>query len=320
MAIGRARPVAIACDSSFEGVLAGVGVTYLAHARPGQVRLARAASLQPQLGEEVIRLPHDTDDDTVAFSERVLTGFMAHVRREGAPMRTGHGKPSHWDGCMRRLVYATASDEERMPEVVHQYLRLGFSVGPRVCEMITDERVAALDDLARYVLNECEHTRQFVRFSHMADGSYLASFSPAANTIPLVAPYFSARMGPERFCLVDPRHRVAAFHEAGARGCTLVRLDAQLASALANQHDLADDEAYVRVMWQRFYRDTTTPGRDRAQRGYDLRMHWMPRRLWDGLLELDEPTPHNLVIPARYQGGEGLLEPVRSSSAKPHHR
>ena len=293
-------------------MLAGVGVTYLAHARPGQVRLARAANLQPQLGEEVIRLPHDTDDDMVAFSERVLTGFLAHVRREGAPVQSGRGGSPRWDACMKRLVYATASDEERMPEVVHQYLRLGFSVGPRVREMIADERVAALDDLARFVLNECEHTRQFVRFSHMADGSYLASFSPKANTIPLVAPYFAARMGPERFCLVDPRHRIAAFHEADTRGCTLVRLDAQLAATLANQHDLADDEVYVRIMWQRFYRDTATPGRDRAQRGYDLRTHWMPRRLWDGLLGLDEPTPQSVVIPARYQGGDGLLKPARS--------
>ena len=48
----------------------------------------------------------------------------------------------------------------------------------------TDMTDALTDDLARHVLGECEHTRQFVRFSHMADGSYAASFSPGANTIP----------------------------------------------------------------------------------------------------------------------------------------
>lgn len=189
-----------------------------------------------------------------------------------------------------------------MPEIVHRYLRLGFSVGPRVREMIADPRVAAFDGLARYVLNECEHTRQFVRFSHMSDGSYVASFSPKANTIPLTASHFAARMGTERFCLVDPMHQVAAFHEEGHKTCTLVSLDARLAQSLTNRHDLADDEPYVRAMWQRFYRGTGIPGRGRAERGYDLRMHWMPKRLWNGLSELDEPTePAHLVIPNRYR-------------------
>jgi probable DNA metabolism protein len=194
-----------------------------------------------------------------------------------------------------------------MPEIAYRYLRLGFSAGAKVRTMIADPRVAAFHDLARSVLSECEHTRQFVRFSHMADGSYVASFSPKANTVPLTSSHFAARMGTERFCLVDPRHGVAAFHEAGQHGCEIALLDKALAADLAGRRDFADDEAYVRAMWQRFYAQTTTPGRDRSQRGYDLRMKWMPQRLWGGLTELDELQGEPERVPARYQSSSSRL-------------
>ena len=306
-AIAKGSPVVLACDANLEGVLAATGITYLVHAREGQVRLASAIALQPQLGEAVVKLPSSTNEATVAFAQRVLTGFSAHVTG-GCHKRKSNGCPTNCDNaCVRRLILATASDDSSMPEVIHRYLRLGFAEGPRTKELIADPRVVAFDDLARYVLGECEHARQFVRFSHMSDGSFAASFSPKANVLPLVAPHFSARMGTERFCLVDPKHGVAAFHNPGQRACTLTLIDGALARHLAEWDDFADDERYVRAMWQRFYQGTGIPGRDKSQRGYDLRLHWMPKRLWDGLSELD-PTEDSLpAAPARYVGSNHEL-------------
>ena len=302
--IREARPAVVACEPSLEGVLAGVGITYLAHARAGQIRLASSRGLQPALGEGVVSLPAPSEE-VVAFARRVLLGFARHVRRDCRRRRKGVCPPTCSVSCLQRLMLASASDDPTMPETVHQYLRLGFAVGPRVHDMIADPRVATYDSLARHVSGECEHTRQFVRFSHMADGSFAASYTPGANTIPLTADHFAQRMLTERFVLVDPRHRVAAFHEAGERACQLVTLDAPLARNLAERHDLADDEHYVRAMWQRFYQGTSLPGRDRAQRGYDLRTKWMPQRLWTGLTELG-PERASMTTPARYAGEHDL--------------
>ena len=302
------RAVALACEPSLEGVLAATGITYLSHAQAGQVRLVSARRLEPQLGEAVVHTPPTTDESTVAFARRVIEGYSAHVTG-GCRRRKKSGEcPTSCDyACIQRLVLATSSDDPTMPEVVHQYLRLSFAVGGRVRTMIADPRVAAFDALARYVSGECEHTRQFVRFSHLSDGSFVGVFAPKADTIPLVAQHFANRMGTERFCLVDPVHQVAAFHAAGRRTCTVSRLDAQLSHALAERADLAEDELYVRAMWQRFYRGTTTPGRDRSQRGYDLRVHWMPKHFWHGLTELDEPASRDdYTIPERYQGVAAL--------------
>ena len=281
------------------------------------MRLASIEGLQPRIGEQVVRAPTGTDDDTASFARRVITGFARSVT-PGCKRRRKGVCPAGCEGsCVRRVALACASDRPDMPEVVHRYLRLGFSVGARVRTLITDQRVAELDGLARYVLNECEHTRQFVRFSHMADGSFSASFSPSANTIPLCASHFAARMRQDRFVLADPRHRIVAFHHEGARDCQIVRLDGPLMEALLASDDLAEDERYVRAMWQRFYRGTSLPGRSRSERGYDLRTKWMPQRLWDGLLELEPPVPGNEGrAPARYAGG-GQAAPYIQEAPRP---
>ena len=295
----------MACEPTLEGVLVATGLSYLAHAMPDRIRLASCHHLQAQLGEEVVEVGSSSEGE-VAFGRRVLAGFSRRVTQGCRRRRKTGGCSADCDNaCVRRLVIAAASDDESMPDVVYRYLRLGFDVGPKVRNLIADPRVAAFNDIARYVLGECEHTQQFVRFSHMSDGSYFATFSPNANTIPFTAAHFAARMGPQRFCLVDPKHCIAAFHGEGERRCTITLLDRRLANELASRNDIADDEHYVREMWRRFYGGTTTPGRERSQRGYDLRASWMPLRLWAGLTELEPSGVEGdvpLLIPDRYAG------------------
>lgn len=290
-ALAGGRYAILACEPTLEGVLCAVGLSYLAHAAEGQVRLARADACQPSLAEAVIAIPGSECDAAVLLARRVWQGYLRAIEarpREEFP---------------HRLVYAAASDSPDMPELVHRYLRLCFARGAEVRLMTADPAVIALDDLARQVSNECEKTRQFVRFSHLADGSCAASFRPRADTVPLVAQHFCRRMGTERFYLLDPGHRVVALHEAGERRCSLVRLDEATAHDLCDLGELADDERYVRAMWKRLYDALTLEGRGPAERGYDLRLHFMPRRLWEGLTELDPRSDDpGAVTPERYRG------------------
>lgn len=274
------------CDPSPEGVLAAAGLPYLAHvAEPSRVRLARADACQPMLGETSVSPLPAADGAVVALARRVLSGVRRSSGGEAA----------------RRIVLACASDEEGMPECVHRYVRLCFSHGRNL--PLTNRWVLGLDDLARSVSNEVERTRQFVRFSHVADGSWLATFRPAANTVPLVGGHFARRMGPERFCLLDPTRGVAALHEPGARGCDLLRVDRALAERIERDCRLAADEPYVRALWKRLYDGLALEGRSPYERGYDLRAHWMPKRFWEGLVELDPRSADpGANVPARYAG------------------
>lgn len=281
-------PVVLAVEPTLEGVLSGVGLGYLAHARPDDIRLEDAATAQPLIGESVVDAPDTQGPGVVELARRVYAGFARHISQGCRLARKGTCPDRCRGACMRKLSYAAASDDPSMPEAIHRYVRLVFEVGPLVRNMLQDERVAALDALARYTSNECEHTRQFVRFSHLSDGSWLAVFRPKADTIPLTADYFCARMEAERFCIVDPVHLVAAFHDPSRRGAACMHLDREMANEIASrQRDLAEDERYLRALWHRFYHALELPGRGPSERGYDLRASWMPKRFWGGLTELD---------------------------------
>lgn len=280
-------PVALVVEPTLEGVLSGVGLGYLAHARPDAIRLVEASSAQARIGEALVEAPDTQAPGVVELARRVYDGFVRHIARGCRSARDGRCPVRCKGACLRKLSYAAASCDPGMPEAVHRYVRLVFDVGPVARNMLQDERVAALDALARRTSNECEHTRQFVRFSHLSDGSWLAVFRPNADTIPLTADYFCSRMEQERFCIVDPVHLVAAFHDPRQRGATCMRLDRETARAVADRHDLAEDEQYVRTMWYRFYHALELPGRGPRERGYDLRASWMPKRFWGGLTELD---------------------------------
>lgn len=166
-------------------------------------------------------------------------------------------------------------------------MRLGFSVRRQLYGRVTDPRCTRLNSLARRTLSECEKTRQFVRFSRLSDGSWASTFEPRANTLPLTAQHFARRMQPERFCIVDPVHHVAAFHHTGEATISLLHLDDTLTrTLLMRQRDLANEEPLIRNLWRGFYRAMALPGRGASQRGYDLRASWMPKRLWKNLTEL----------------------------------
>ena len=275
----------VACDPTLEGVLAAVGLTYFAHARPPHVRLFPRELCQPAFGEALIEAPSAADPSAVELAKRVYDGFERTISA-GCPRLRGRRCSAACPGsCMRHLVYACAADDPEMPETIHRYLRLGFEEGPAVRDLLARPTVAAADALARFVANECEHTRQFVRFSHMADGSFFAVFRPRANTVPLTSGYFAARLGQERFCIADPVHGVAAFHEKGTRPQHMM-LDRALMDELVSRRDIAADEERVRALWQTFYKSVSLPGRGAQERGYDLRASWMPKRFWAGLTEL----------------------------------
>jgi probable DNA metabolism protein len=260
------------CERATESVLAAVGVTYLAHAEPHRVRLVATDAAQVRIGEKTVAFGDEGDASVVTLAKRVYAGFE---KKCGIT-------------CARRVVLACASDESGMPEVVHRYLRLGFSEGKRLYEDVTSPEALAFAKLVQRVSSECEHTRQFVRFARLPDGTFVSVFEPNENTLPLVGTHFARRMREERFVVVDPRHLLAIFHEPEDMACSVVGLDAETAATLASRVDEADErERLVQALWRRFYRAMELPGRGVASRGYDLRASWMPKRFWHGLPELD---------------------------------
>ena len=305
-------PGVIACEGTAEGVLAGVGLGYLAHANPALIRLAAASSCQPTLEEAIVGCPSD-----VELARRVYDGFERTVVRGCSRGVRGACPGGCSGGCGRKVLLAAAVDDPDMPETIHRYLRVAFARGPQVRSMIAHPDVAPFLRLAQYATYECERVRQFARFSHMSDDSFVGTVRPRADVLPFVAGYFVARMSTERFCLVDVIHQTAVFHETSHTN--IVRLSQADAEALSHRTDLAEDERYIQAMWKRFYDGLELQGRGRDDRGYDLRQQFMPRRVWDGMPEFDvrndDPGP---LVPSRYAGCAGNRKATLPEGKSPH--
>lgn len=246
----------LACEPEEAGVIASVGVGYLAHVGEGRLELCRADACSPRPGQVALGPLDAASDEVAALSRRVLAGFRRKAGRE----------------CARRAELACAADDAAAPEVVHRYLRLGFSLPHELRARPADKRALAVDDLACRVLRELESTYQLARFSRCRDASLVAVVGPAADVVPLAAPRFARRMAAERFCLVDPGHRVAAFHEARAASCGIMRLDERFCRRVAalGGDGLAADERSLRALWQGF-RDHVLASGSRAGSVWDTR-------------------------------------------------
>lgn len=299
--------LALGCEGGLDAVLSTVGVAYLARLAPDAVRLCRASGADLRLGEAFLAC-----GTIPALAERVWRGI---VRALGdCPRGHGRGGCSSCESgeCLQRIILIAASDDPDAAEILHRYIRACLDHGSEVRNMGARPELARARACARSVSSECERTRQFVRFSHMADGSYQAVFRPKADTVPLVAAHFARRMAQDRFMLVDPVHRSVALHDP-SRGTgaalQLAKVDEALAGQLSILGELSPDERYVRSMWRLFYERLSLPDRDASMRGYDLRAQLMPKRLWADLTELAPDDGTAGPAPARYAGGaKGLPE------------
>ncbi|WP_455138111.1 DUF4130 domain-containing protein [Thermophilibacter sp.] len=252
----RSGPVLLACAPGPVGVVASAGVGYLAHVGARELELCRDDACRPRSGQTALGALDDGDREVVALARRVARGFAAAAGREAA----------------RRALLACTADDDAAPEAVHRYLRLGFAEPRAPLARPADERVREVGRRAQEGAAELAQVRRFARFSPRRDSSFVAVVAPSANVLPLAGGHFARLMAAERFCLVDPRHRMALFHERHGARCCAVRLDERLARGLVgtSSDELAENGRAVRALWGCLRDHVSRPGRGADALGIEL--------------------------------------------------
>jgi probable DNA metabolism protein len=302
----------LACEPTADGVLCAVAATYFAKTNKRRVRIANRICVQTGLFDMIVEVQTYYD-----MAERVLAGFVRHVQ-DGCPRAArGACHAGCRFGCIRNIAYIAADvDNEAMPDALFRYVKAGLDNGSKIQSMEADPYAGEGFEIARAMSAECEHARQFVRFSKLNNGVYFAPFRPKADVVPLIARYFKRRMGPTPFAILDEVHGTCLL--SVDNDTQLIRAEPWDVEDLVRKLKVSDDEAYVRAMWKTFYDALALPGRDKSQRAYDLRTKWMPKRLWTYLPELAPGAESAYdVVPERYdgtdrdpnlqKGGRGLL-------------
>ncbi len=181
-------------------------------------------------------------------------------------------------GCARRK---TCDSYARCPHNARHRSTAGLDVA---LEDLSHPHVGAVARLDRAVMNERHRMKQFIRFEHAEGDVYFAQCNPKANVLPLVMDWFAARFNTQRFVIYDENHHVAALFD-GMRS-TFVRTD-DLPVPTA-----AEDETVMRKAWKTFYAVASIEARYHPE----LRVSFMPKRLWKNILEVAEPLDYE---PAR---------------------
>lgn len=278
-------------DGTLEGLLSAIFAAYANHEDPNDV--VPEGMLQPRLGQRISSI-----ETNLSHAQRVQKGVCRQCGRRtfDAVKRASLSElPDAGTAIYRFVRYAM--DEQKRRDCAHCRKRFSCSgadgSGPcpkqrgRALSDITHPMVEPMHRILRSISQECEHIRQFARFEHLRDEGtdvWYARCNPKSSVIPLVMNHFVERFNIQSFIIYDENHHIAGVYEG--RTWYLVRTDSSDTPEL-NLPDKAAEEVLVQQAWKRFYRTVAVEARYNPE----LRRHFMPKRFWKNLTEMQEDLP-----------------------------
>ena len=285
--------VAYAYDGTLEGLLSAIFASYANREKPTDV--APADQLQPRLGQRVAHIETNPDHAArVLRGVRHACGWRAVLAIKRAACSD---EPDAGTAAYRFVRYAMDEQKRRRCDSCRKRTTCKGIGGTGPCPKqrgqafsdITHPAVERLFQISRAMSQECEHMRQFIRFQHVAgDGQNLwfARCNPKANVVPLVMEHFAERMSDVPFIIYDEVHGTAGVYDGGDWYLVNTAEAGNLQAALP---DATADETLFAEAWRTFYRSVAIDARYNPE----LRRHFMPKRFWKNLTEL-QPSPNTL--------------------------
>ena len=306
------QDVAYVYDGTTEGLFTAIFKAYESHEDPQDVM--REGVLQPRLGQSVKRIDADA-----ALAARVGAGIERACGKQGlnACVRASLSDDPDAGSIVYRFVrYAMSREKTRARARRQQGRKASGAPGPDACRLgaspsgrtsasalaprnapkrqrlgndtcqdpttyrgilgeIANPEVAPLLELEKSVMNERHLMQQFMRFEQLEGGAWFARCSPKAAVVPLLMDWFSARFNTQPFAIYDEVHHMAGVYEGS--GWHIVRTDT------VNVPRKTEDEIAMQRAWQRFYRTVSIDARYHPE----LRVHFMPKRFWRHLPEMN---------------------------------
>ena len=158
-----------------------------------------------------------------------------------------------------------------------RFLHLGFAVGRKINQLMTDPVVDTMLQAEKHLLREAHLFLGFVRFvDHQ--GKLISAISPKNFVLPLLAPHFADRFSEESFLIYDKTHRVALVYHDGR---------AELGTLEGEWPAVSQKEQFYQELWKQFYHTIGIKERENAR----CRMTHMPKRYWENMVEMHPRKP-----------------------------
>lgn len=240
-------------DGSLEGLLSAVFEAYARRENPADV-VAQEEWL-PRIGQ----------------AEHFVETNVSHALRVRAGLTKACGGKAY-----EALKAVFLSDEAGKGAAILAFVRYAMRRGPSALEDIAHPCVGEFVRINRSVYNERHLWQQFMRFSQVEGGVYVARCNPKANVVPLLMDWFAGRFNTQPFVIYDEVHRIAGVSSEGT--WQLVKTDVfEVPSA-------TEEDGMFERAWKTFY-DTIAV---EARYNPELRRQFMPKRFWKNVVEVKD--------------------------------
>lgn len=207
------------------------------------------------------------EEQSTLFRVKTIDTDQAKAQRVRSSIQTKIGLEAK-----ELLEYAFLTNLKEKELHMLYFMRLGYKVGPRVCEMLANEDVSVLKKAVLHLTREAHLLKGFIRFSEY-DGVLMAEITPKNNVLPLLAEHFCSRYSGECFMIFDKVHKMALVYKDGQRQFLFVEK--------IEPPKAGPEEEYYRALWRKFYDTIGIEGRFNPR----CRRTLMPMRYWDNMTE-----------------------------------
>lgn len=193
-------------------------------------------------------------------------------------------------GASLSRIYDTfLSSALNKENLILNYLRLGFRIGPKVDLYLSHPDVYPLHKVSRQVTHEVHRFLGLLRFADSGRFLY-ASISPDHHILPLIADHFADRMAGERFIIHDQKRKLAVVYDgsnpvaSGEREWYLTDFPHDVKPSLTKE------EHYLQTLWQHYFQEISIASR----RNPRLQSQFVPQRYRRHLVEFQLPPNDSL--------------------------
>lgn len=237
-------------DGSFEGLLTAVFEAYYRKEEPYAV--LSCSNMQQDLLASYVYIKTDPDK-----SDRVYASIWQKISNE----------------ALENVYYTFLSEDPDAGTLIYRYLKLGWKLGKKVNDFLSDDTVFRILDISRRVQHEVHIMTGFVRFRRVEGDVYYSSISPDFNIIELLAPHFADRLSDQKWIIHDVKREVAALYNMNQWVISDFSAD--------DIPGATEDEKLYSKLWKKFFTTLEIPSRSNPK----LQRQLLPRRYWDHLTE-----------------------------------
>lgn len=174
------------------------------------------------------------------------------------------------------VYQAFLSEKPGIELKLFKYIQLGFKIGNKVNDFLTEVTVNEVQKYSRKVGFEAHRFLGLVRFQEF-NGILYSAIEPTYNILELIGNHFKERLRNEKWVIHDVKRKIGIVYENNEwilRDLKFEKLES---------HET--EELFYQNLWKVFHKSVSIVEKSNER----LQMQYMPKKYWNNLTEMQHP-------------------------------